>query len=147
MQLALVTVLVLGHVMSLALALLVGMPLWNPGGTLSQLAVAEALPLGVGDPFQVAHLRASVCFPALYYHKCFDIDSIYCMQLHQSAAMHGSHRKRWYPAFLRLLSKEMQPMAIGCVVMLQGLLMLLVLTTDGVLTIHTHLHLVTTHMQ
>ncbi len=43
--------------------------------------------------------------------------------------------------------KEMQPMAIGCGVMLQGLLMLLVLTTDGVLTIHTHLHLVTTRMQ
>ena len=37
-------------------------------------------------------------------------------------------------------------MAIGCVVMSQGLLMLLV-TTDGVLTIHTHLQLVTTHMQ
>ena len=30
--------------------------------------------------------------------------------------------------------------------MLQGLLMLLVLTTDGVLTMHTHLQLVTTHM-
>ncbi len=44
-------------------------------------------------------------------------------------------------------NKEVQPMAIGCVVMLQGLLMLLVLTTDGVLTIHTHLQLVTTPMQ
>ena len=95
MQLALVTVLAPGHVMSLALVLLVGMPLWNPGVILCQLAVAEALPLGVGDPFQVAHLRALVCYLALHYLRCCDINNIYCMQLHLSAAMHGNHRKRW----------------------------------------------------
>lgn len=78
-MLALVTVLVLGHVMCLALAFLVGMPLWKPGGTRCQRAGAEALPSGVDDLYQ-------------------------------------------------------------------GLLMLLVLTTDGVLTMHTHLQLVTTHM-
>lgn len=106
MQLALVTVLAPGHVMSLALALLVGMPLWNPGVSLCQLAVAEALPLGVDDPYQVAHLRAFVCYPGSHYHRCCDINNIYCTQLHLSAAMHGNHRNRWYQAFLRLLSRK-----------------------------------------
>jgi len=106
MQLALVTVLAPGHVMSLALALLVGMPLWNPGVTLCQLAEAEALPSGVVDPYQVAHLRAFVCYPASHYHRCCDINNIYCTQLHLSAAMHENHRKRWYQAFLRLLSRK-----------------------------------------
>jgi len=51
------------------------------------------------------------------------------------------------PSIPEAAIQEVQPMDIGCVVMLQGLLMLLVLTTDGVLTIHTHLQSVMTHMQ
>lgn len=91
MQLALVIVLAPGHVMSPALALLGGMPLWNPGGTLCQLAVAEALPSGVVDPYQVAHFSAT-WLPSV--NSCYDISNIYCMQLHLSAAMRGDHQKR-----------------------------------------------------
>ena len=89
MQLALVTVLVLGHVMCLALAFLVGMPLWKPGGTRCQRAGAEALPSGVDDLYQVAHLRAFVGYQALHCHRRCDINNIHCMQLHPSAATRG----------------------------------------------------------
>ncbi len=145
MQLALVTVLALGHVMPLALVLLVGMPLWNPGVTLCQLAVVEALPLGVGDPYQVAHLRAFVCYQALHYHRCCAINMLYAIA---PVCCHAwNSQKIAATSIPGVAIQEVQFVDIVCVVMLQGLLMLLVLSTDGVLTTHTHLQLVMTHMQ